>query len=115
MIKTYTKRDTATAALRKLGIAKENYNHFIVLDNGNYNVNLDAAETSLKKPAEKARASTTKSGAQTVASVARGAITDGNTNAEVWKILCDKFPAMTEKQKGYPAWYRSEMKRKEKK
>lgn len=42
--------------------------------------------------------------------VARSLILAGKTNAEVWEVIQKKFN-LDDKKKGYPAWYRMDLKR----
>ena len=48
---------------------------------------------------------------QTVSSVCRQLIAEGKTNEEVWSIVKPLFD-MPDTKKGYPAWYRADMKKK---
>ena len=61
----------------------------------------------LKAPASKAPAS---NAAITVASRCREMIRAGHTNAAIWKVIQKQFDLPGSK-KSYPAWYRSDMKR----
>lgn len=144
----YARRDSATTALRKLGIDKADYHRFIDVlkdeDGTLFVVDTDAAKAHLKrrktdKPAQTeaakvaavarvapvkkhaptpvAKRVAAKKGAQaaankrTVSAVARGLIADGKSNDEVWKLIKAEFK-LDDAKKGYPAWYRAEMKRK---
>lgn len=135
MKKTFAKRDSATAALRKLGVAKEDYNNFIEVveaPHGKFfNVDLNAAKESLgtkvtlpkdyidslpkttlkSAPAKTAPAAINGNGKITVSSFIRSLIQAGKTNAEIWAEVQPKFN-LADSKKNYPAWYRSEMNRK---
>jgi len=66
----------------------------------------------LKAPASKAPASKApaSNAAITVASRCREMIRAGHTNAAIWKVIQKQFDLPGSK-KSYPAWYRSDMKR----
>lgn len=102
--KTFARRDSATALLRKMGIDKAKYGKFITEADGKFTVDVKAAEKSLKKPAAKAKK-------PTVSSVAREAILKGKANDAVFKLLQEQFK-LDDSKKHYPAWYRSELRRK---
>ena len=121
---TYTTRDSATARLRKLEVGRAEYHKYIEFNDGKFTVRLDLVEkdaakksasiligtTHPTKPLRAQRAERPNS----IAGVARTMIRDGKTNTEVWRELCKQFPNLTERHKHYPAWYRSEMKRRDK-
>lgn len=113
-MKHYTRRDSATAALRKLGIGKADYTKFITAVDDGFDCDLEAAQASLKKPTKKSssnRAETTKkAGAETIASVAREMIYDGKTNEEVWRVIQDRFK-LDDNKRHYPAWFRAQIRR----
>jgi len=46
-----------------------------------------------------------------VGAMARTMILAGKTNAEIWEVLHNQF-GLDDKKKSYPAWYRSDMRRK---
>ncbi len=48
-MKVFKRRDTATAALRKLGIAQEEYDKYIVAVEDGVGVDLEAAASSLEQ------------------------------------------------------------------
>ena len=122
----YTKRDSATAALRKLGIARADYDDFIVQRDGSFYCDIAGAAKhagNQKSPApaavKVAKVATVKvaasnsqaakvSGAETVSTVCRALIKAGKTNAEIWVVVQPQF-SLDAKKRGYPAWYRSEM------
>jgi hypothetical protein len=127
--KIYAARDSATSALRKLGIQARDYNFFIVKVGDKFECKLGAAAAHLEslknpkpvevKPAAKAP-KTTKSGrcdtdttveVVTTSSVARAMILDGKTNQEVWAAIKRQF-GLDDSKKHYPTWYRCEMGRK---
>jgi len=63
-VKSVSKRDSATAILRKMGIKKEDYDKFIMKVGSAFEVNIAAAEASLKStapaPAAKSQAKPAK-------------------------------------------------------
>ena len=125
-VKFYTRRDSATTVLRKLGIQARDYDLFIEkTSDGQFACQVARAEMhleSLKKPktvlkeAVKAgRRATDPEVAKTkrvgVSSMARDLILAGKTNQEVWDVLKDAFN-LDDSKKHYPTWYRCELKRK---
>lgn len=127
MNKEFTKRDGATAFLRRLQIQKDLYNNFITKINDKFVVNTKAVDDFLsgdrsdeKKPEvvivklsnddKKITEKVAKSQGDTVSTVSRELILAGKTNKEVWVIIKAKFK-LEDNKKHYPAWYRSEMKR----
>lgn len=163
--KVYTRRDSATAFLKKQGIAKDRYNECIktfkdadgylfevdmkvvgeildekyVIPPGRDEQKEDRRTETKEVPVERragmadlkettqALKETVKTLAslqgkktakkvvrqpgRTVSSVARDLIIAGRSNDEVWKALKQEFKLDSSK-KHYPAWYRSEVKRK---
>lgn len=114
--KTYSRRDSATSALRKMGIDKKHYNDFITKTDDGFKCDLDAAKKSLSGPTEKSKAQAKKGGKKTssrrtASSVIRGLIEDGLSNKEIWEKVKGEFN-LDEAKRSYPAWYRSEMRRK---
>lgn len=119
-IKTYTRRDSATAALRKKGVDKSKYNDFITKRGDIWTVDFAALEekvvaepktaSKIKKAAKKV-AKAAKQAKVTVSSRARELILDGLANADVFAKLKDEF-SLDDSKKHYPAWYRSELRRK---
>ena len=99
-----SRRDSATAILRKLGIAKPDYNKFVSLgEDGLFFVNVEDAVRSLQKPVKKAKAAkVAKEPKITLASSIRHLVAQGKTNAEIFEEL--KLPA---DKRWYPAWYRA--------
>lgn len=125
-VKFYTRRDSATAVLRKLGVQPRDYDLFIEkTSDGQFACQVARAEMHLeplKKPkavlkeAVKAgRRATdpevTKDKRVGVSSMARDLILAGKTNQEVWDVLKDAFN-LDDSKKHYPTWYRCELKRK---
>ncbi len=107
-VKVFARRDSATAALRKLGIARDQYARFITNGPGAaVTCDLKAAQQSLVRVSETRSQSSTRS---TVSSTTRALIRAGKTNAEVWEIIKSQFN-LDDSKRHYPSWYRSEMKR----
>lgn len=114
--KTYASRDSATSALRKLGIQARDYDLFITKVDGKFECKLGAAAEhleSLKNPKPKAGkpAKTEKPKRAGISQLARDLILGGKTNQEVWDVLKQQFN-LDDSKKHYPTWYRCEMKRK---
>lgn len=125
-VKFYTRRDSATTALRKLGIQPRDYNLFIEkMTDGRFACQVAKAQMhleSLKNPSPKmiragrrATDPVVKSGKPTktkgVSAVARELILAGRTNQEVWAVIKEAFN-LDDSKKHYPTWYRCELKRK---
>lgn len=124
--KFYTRRDSATTVLRKMGIHSRDYNAFIdVQDDGTFLLHITRAENhlmSLKKPTTaKPTAAKPKGDAKSpkalkavrapsISGTARRLISEGHTNQEVWAVLKQQFD-LDDSKKHYPTWYRCEMKR----
>lgn len=136
--KTYTARDSATSALRKLGLQARDYNLFITKVGDKFECKLGAAAAhleSLKNPKPVAEAKTedkpvaakepkvVKAGRRAVdpvvevkakklgiSATARELILSGKTNQEVWEALKQQFN-LDDSKRHYPTWYRCEMKR----
>lgn len=136
----YTRRDSATTVLRKLGIPATDYNRFITKVPEGYNLDLDGAKEyaqELAVIAEKARVDTVKAEAKatkpnvvkanrrqddptiatkpkhgSISAFMRGLILEGKSNAEVWSAAKATFPNLSDDKKHYPTWFRCEMKRK---
>jgi hypothetical protein len=134
-LREYARRDSAISVLRKMGIDKANYNLFITsASEGNGVIlNCKAASDSLLKPAEVVKATRAKKvpvriayeeikpermkpkpRTGTVSHVTRELILAGKTNTEVWEVIKKQFN-LEDTKRSYPAWYRSDMKRREKK
>jgi len=128
--KTYTARDSATSALRKIGIQTRDYNLFITKVGDKFECKLGAAAAhleSLKNPkpvaAAEPKAKVVKAGRRAadpvvevkpkkmgISATARELILSGKTNQEVWEALKQQFN-LDDSKKHYPTWYRCEMKR----
>ena len=118
--KTYTARDSATSALRKLGLQARDYNLFITKVGDKFECKLGAAAAhleSLKQPKTKPvkqaiekPVKTTAPKREGISATARAMILDGKTNQEVWEALQAKFD-LDHSKRHYPTWYRCEMKR----
>jgi hypothetical protein len=132
--KTYTARDSATSALRKLGLQARDYNLFITKVGDKFECKLGAAAAhldSLKnpkpveaaKPAAAKEPKVAKAGCRDtdpvvevkpkklgISATARELILSGKTNQEVWEALKQQFN-LDDSKKHYPTWYRCEMKR----
>lgn len=128
--KTYTARDSATSALRKLGLQARDYNLFITKVGDKFECKLGAAAAhleSLKNPkpvaAAEPKAKVVKAGRRAadpvvevkpkkmgISATARELILSGKTNQEVWEALKQQFN-LDDSKKHYPAWYRCEMAR----
>lgn len=115
-VKFYTRRDTATTMLRKLGIKSTNYNDFIeVLADGRFACHIARAELSLKKPVKSTRPVKDKPAVRTgaISDICRTMILDGKTNAQIFTALQTKFgdERFDEGKRHYPGWYRCQMRR----
>lgn len=139
--KQVSSRDSATAALRKLGIVKADYDTFIARRDGVYYVDIDGAKASLettkvnpfaalsKAPAAKADEKPAKADKKTaketeskvtgnttrisVAATVRSMIYDGMTNQAIWDALGPQGNGtLKDTQRSYPSWYRCEIARK---
>jgi len=121
--KTYTARDSATSALRKIGIQASDYNLFITKVGDKFECKLGAAAAhleSLKNPkpvaTEQPKAKSAKKTEAPkekklgISATARELILSGKTNQEVWEALKQQFN-LDDSKKHYPTWYRCEMKR----
>ncbi len=118
--KTYTARDSATSALRKIGLQARDYNLFITKVGDKFECKLGAAAAHLEslknpKPVEtkaKAAKKTVEPKAKKagISATARELILSGKTNQEVWEVLKQQFN-LDDSKKHYPTWYRCEMKR----
>lgn len=132
--KTYTARDSATSALRKLGLQARDYNLFITKVGDKFECKLGAAVAHLEslknpKPVESAKPAAAKepkvakAGRRDtdpvvevkpkklgISATARELILSGKTNQEVWEALKQQFN-LDDSKKHYPTWYRCEMKR----
>lgn len=115
-MKIYSRRDSATTVLRKLGVDPSHYNKFIKLEHGTFKCDITKAEAFLKKASKPVKSKPLKSNKKqsprvTMATTAYDLIRDGKTNAEVLAVLQSVF-GLPENKNHYPAWYRAHMKRK---
>jgi hypothetical protein len=124
-VKILSRRDSATTILRKMGIHSRDYNAFIeVMTDGKFACHIARAEMHLEslkqaaakpaksaKPAAAKKEKVVKAAARTVSAVARELIVAGKTNLEVWAVIQKEFD-LDDSKKSYPAWYRSDCKRK---
>lgn len=125
-IKNYSRRDSATSALRKMGIKSDQYNKFIKTnDDGSVDCNISAAKKSLSGPVKSKGKVTKKRGkkaatskavrpinTETISGLCRSMILDGKDNESILKALKKKFGAKRFEDKShYPAWYRCELRR----
>jgi hypothetical protein len=100
---TYSRRDSATKLLRKMGISADKYNDFIEkTDDGNFVCQVAKAERYL-----------TQFSKLTIGAVCCELILAGKSNVEVFEQLQEKFGAerINDKKRGYPAWYRCKLRR----
>lgn len=119
-IRTYSTRDSATSALRKLGIQARYYNNFITKCGNKFECDLGAASAYLESKtkdrsivgSKSRRAAKLAAPAkrESISATARALILDGKTNQEVWEVLSGRF-RLDDSKRHYPTWYRCEMKR----
>lgn len=136
----YSARDSATSALRKIGIVKSDYDDFIVKRDGVFYCDIEGAKkfvdktvasstvtapkvdhtasnktiakliNSTKAKAEKPAETKPVAG---IASVIRALILEGKSNADIWAQLGPNgTKVLAENRKSYPAWFRCELRRK---
>jgi hypothetical protein len=126
--KIYAARDSATSALRKIGLQARDYNLFITKVGDKFECKLGAAAAHLEslknpKPIEAKEPKVAKAGRRDtdpvvevkpkklgISATARELILSGKTNQEVWEALKQQFN-LDDSKKHYPTWYRCEMKR----
>ena len=130
----YNTRDSATSALRKIGIMKSDYNDFIVRRDGIFYTDIEGAKkfvaknpalaaktapvpvAKAEKPAKvtKAEVAAEKTGAKvSVSSLIREAIIAGASNQDVWdKFGPNGLKLIGENHRHYGSWYRCELRRK---
>ena len=131
-VKIYKRRDSATAALRKIGIRKNMYIEFIsITDDNQYECRLaDAkryAESVARKPIKTTKRLKKERGQDaegalkvpkekkiTISSLCRDMILDGKSNEEILVALRKKFgeERFGPEKNSYPCWYRCELRRK---
>ena len=136
--KQVSSRDSATTALRKLGVAKIDYDDYIVRRDGVFYVDVKGAEASVAKTTAKsnlfaglAKATPVKAEATsvkaekkaatpaapkadrvTVSGTIRTMIKDGKSNQEIWDALGSQGSGvLKDSQRSYPSWYRCEIAR----
>lgn len=112
--KLYNTRDSATSALRKLGLKPRDYDLFITKVGDKFECRVGAAAAHLQSLLEPkpAPAKEPKPAKRTgISQTARDLILAGKTNVEVWALLQAQF-GLDDGKKHYPTWYRSELKRK---
>lgn len=150
-MKIYSRRDSATAVLRKAGIDKADYNKYIKVVDGGFTIEdprfppvkevqpakvhpnaaknakqivnaMEAAVKSGKKSSKKPPvkvvyeevtqpAKAYRVDPNNITNTIKSLILGGKTNAEIWGIIQPAFN-MADDKRHYPAWYRSQMKRK---
>ncbi len=108
--KSYTRRDSATSVLRKLGYKPVDYNKFISSDGDKFVLTLPSVKPAAKKATGKKAVIKNQTnvkigGTQNCSTVARELILSGKSNLEVWTVIQKEFD-LDEKKRGYPAWYR---------
>lgn len=130
----YSRRDSATALLRKLGVKPRDYDLFIEgQDDGKFLCHVTRAKQHLEEVANRAkqhkaankrlprtskqRAKTTskkKEARVTISSFARDLILNGKTNDQIFAALQKEFGTdrIDYSKRHYPAWYRCELRRK---
>lgn len=121
-MKIFKRRDSATAYLRKLKVAKANYDKWLKpitasTGEGHWGV-LDPKKPEPEVAAKDVEASVKAAKAMPPAkpvriscsSVARDLIRAGKTNTEVWVAIKEQFK-LSDDKRHYPTWYRSQMKR----
>jgi hypothetical protein len=116
-VKIYTRRDSATAALRKLGIKKEDYSSFIeVMSDGRFACQIAMAEMHLNQPKKEPKQPKKEPKAKktTISGLCRALILDGKTDAEIMAALRQEFgeDRIGPEKNSYPCWYRCELRRK---
>lgn len=115
LIRTVSKRDSATAILRKLGVNPRDYDLFIERTDDGLKVkigladdhvqSLKAAAANKPKPPKAA-----KPPKVSVSTVCRELILAGRSNEETWAAVKEQF-RLDDSKRHYPAWYRGELRR----
>lgn len=123
-VKIYTRRDSATSVLRKMGINSRDYDLFIEkMEDGRLACKVVMAEMHLEnlkvqtkpKTAKKIKvAKKPKEKRITISSLCRDMILDGATNDQIFTALQEKYgeERFGPDKRHYPAWYRCELRRK---
>lgn len=122
-MKIFKTRDSATSALRKLGINSRDYNLFLTKQEDGVHCNLTLAKNHLEglkkttkplkvgKATHRPKTDHDKPERISCSSVAKDLILAGKTNQEVWDVISKQFKLDATK-KHYPTWYRCQLKRK---
>jgi hypothetical protein len=124
----YTARDSATAALRKIGVFKCDYDDFIIKRDGTFYCDIEGAKIFVSKqnatapviapiavaPAPVVKAAKVKvEGKVSVSNLIRTAILEGKSNQEIWDAMGPNGSGLIEqKHHHYASWYRCELRRK---
>jgi hypothetical protein len=129
----YTARDSATSALRKIGVTKSDYDDFIVRRDGFFYTDIEGAKKFIAKapieveikapklppmqemfaiPKKAPKTETPAAKKVSTSSQVREMILAGHTNQAVWDALGPNGSGLLkENQKAYPSWYRCELRR----
>lgn len=118
--KTYSTRDNATAALRRLGVPKNWYGQYITAGKAGLTVDFDKVQKQIdaggfggeptvakSAPKEKTAPAVVKPKRVTAASRVRELIKQGKDNKQIWAVIKAEF-SLDDSKKHYPAWYRSQ-------
>lgn len=118
--KTYSRRDSCTSVLRKMGITAKDYDFFIDKQGDQFVCRTDKAARHLEQLKELAANPKAEKPAKapkqpkelkiTVSARARELIREGNSNEQVWVVLQAEFK-LDDNKKHYPGWYRAAMTR----
>ena len=133
--KIFETRKLAVGQLRELGVAPSKFTQYVKLRaDGQYDCDIDKAKADLaatpavgkvkkpaakKAPAKKApakkkaaakKAADPKKDRVSVSSTCREMILAGKTNEQIWKVIQKEFN-LDDSKKYYPAWNRSDMKK----
>lgn len=134
-VRAFARRDSATAALKKLGVKREDYDKIITVDSdGKHSIDMaevakfaDSSYVPLSRsieppfdpdppakpdqPAKPAAAKPAKPAKkQSVAQLCLTMFKAGKSNKEVWKVL-QTDRRLGEGKEHYPAWYRGYFRR----
>jgi hypothetical protein len=122
-LKVYTRRGSATAWLRKLGVKPAEYDRFLTkLEDGRTSCDVDAATRfmgvgAVKFPGFNPEGIKTKvfkppkfedPKKVNISDLIRGMILGGSTNEEIWEVLKTKYN-FPHSKRSYPTWYRCRM------
>ena len=117
-VKIYTRRDSATSVLRKMGINSRDYDLFIEkMEDGRLACKVAMAEMHLENLKEQTKPKAAKKPKEkrvTISSLCRDMILDGATNEQIFIALQEKYgeERFGPDKRHYPAWYRCELRRK---